>query len=130
MKEIKFRARRIDGTFIGYTRFVKGHWECTPSSSVDSNDAPADLHWVAGTLAADIMEQYIGPRDKNGVEIYEGDIVKLTFHTGVVTGVVTYEHSAFRINGFIYRSDEFEVYSEVIGGIYENPELVEANHGK
>lgn len=115
---------------------------------------------VVAQKYADLM-QYTGLKDKNGREIYEGDIV-----TGQYThydpcrdeyvedekmgGVVYYDHHHFSlkvvdslcdknrygmVNYFDF-IDEGEHWApktfdemEVIGNIYENPELMEAPNG-
>lgn len=74
-----------------------------------------------------ILMQYTGLKDKNGVEIYEGDIVR-----GVAgeDWVVEWGTAGFILrcachhpDGDFYSLDPSEV--ETIGNIYENPELLE-----
>lgn len=72
--------------------------------------------------------QYTGLKDKNGKEIYEGDII---FLYGSKYKVI------FKTEGarFVLRNNEFELEitfinnnnerMEIIGNIYENPELIE-----
>lgn len=80
-----------------------------------------------------IFMQSTGMKDKNGAEIYEGDIVKpVSFASWI--GVVKYssENAAYILddhnNEFrgenVYLS-QFNEGLEVIGNIYENPELME-----
>ncbi|HAP3055229.1 TPA: hypothetical protein ITT00_002789 [Enterococcus faecalis] len=82
-----------------------------------------------------VLMQSTGLKDLNGVEIFEGDIVKVTvnnYGTGErfeQIDKVVYEDCRFCFNDGFYYSETIK-YSgyenkEVIGNVYENPELLE-----
>lgn len=75
------------------------------------------------------LMQNTGLKDKNGVEIYEGDIIDykdLTVFDGDRTEQVHFENGRFMFGTLNCSRPELW---EVIGNIYENPELLkESNH--
>jgi len=127
MREIKFRAWNIkkkymvytgvpDGSGLSYKLFFKNikHW----SMEKDGNSY---------ALGTDILMQYTGLKDKNNKEIYEGDI----FEAGRLKGVVKFDDGMFLIEvtkGLNSPALWGECrFGEVIGNIYENPELLKQN---
>jgi uncharacterized phage protein (TIGR01671 family) len=66
--------------------------------------------------------QFTGLKDKNGKEIYEGDVLKLTSVESRISGAVEFSNGRFSFSEeplFQERTDTLEI----IGNIYDNPEL-------
>jgi uncharacterized phage protein (TIGR01671 family) len=77
-----------------------------------------------------VAQQYTGLKDKNGVEIYEGDILKYKGFDGWFDEVGFYYNGAVKHTiiesgdshaaGYAY----IPIDREVVGNIFENPELI------
>ena len=77
------------------------------------------------------IDQFTWLFDKNGKEIYEGDIIRMT-HDGLRTFVCVYEKWWFQFQDLVYSTvcsnagSYYPKYLEIVGNIYETPELLNA----
>ena len=92
-------------------------------------------HFCTGADEDVEFMQSTGLKDKNGVEIYEGDVINYrNSFRNPMTGSgslsinrdfkIIFKDGEFKAKGFDIRLKNILNYSEVVGNIYENPELL------
>lgn len=141
MREIKFRGIPTDNNTSYYKKdkFVDG-------SLIIDNDKYYIVLEIIDNIKRDdyviymvevipeTVGQYIGLKDKNGKEIYEGDILKFDYRQDENFEIV-FEDGAFWIrskyNEYVSLHEVIEICKrpnnwqiEVVGNIYDNPELL------
>ena len=129
MRDVKFRAWKKTDTpemFANITLVNFKEKNIGIDFPISTQTARADVE----SLDNIVLMQYTGLKDKKGVEIYEGDVL---FHPLQGRRKVYYPYSE-RVasyglrdidNGFGSTLQDSHAVWEVIGNIYENPELLE-----
>ena len=145
MREVLFRGKRTD-----CGEWVKGYLYITHigSHEIGSYDAEINIERLTFDVIPETVGQYTGLTDKNGVKIFEGDIVRATIERAercqsprIENGVIGYDCIGM-IGLILYKdkngenvwSDFFnelslsglieDYYFEIIGNIHDNPEIL------
>jgi hypothetical protein len=125
MRDIKFRGKAIGG-----------------AHPVRSHQHAKDGEWLYGDLAQgkdkgvmwvdtwhvipSTVGQYTGLKDKCGNEIYEGDILRVTFSSGAFyEQLVIWENGGFVLGGVYISAQQRGGVLKIIGNIHDCPEMLE-----
>ena len=127
VRKIKFRAKtkhsktwlELDSYYLTFED-ITNNWFI-----VDEEDMI-----IASQEDNDILEQYTGLKDKNGVEIYEGDRYQFQFMQELYKGIIIYKEELARfvveledLCGKYYevlnQTNDVNYFCEVIGNIHE-----------
>lgn len=135
VREIKFRGKRIDTGEWVYGDLLH-NVDC-----IKIREKETDIHSVAKSyiVVPKTVGQFTGLKDKNGKEIYEGDIInmlnnfKAVVHNGEHHAYCPVDDTWMKSIGFYVRSRKLpgmplgptEEYAEIIGNIHDNPKLSE-----
>ncbi len=137
MREILFRAKRkaTNDWVYGYFEKAYDDFQIYVSPKIITK-------YGSEYVREDTLGQFTGLTDKNGVKIFEGDIIEGIAYSGKFVGVIVWideiggfgvryrkrqEATAWENSSILKcaskgRKDEFT--AEIIGNIYDNPELI------
>ena len=136
MREILFRGKRTDnGEWIeGYLNQHRGGviFDCC-CNAISANDyyindwvakLDTDLYGCVYKVIPETVGQFTGLTDKNGVKIFEGDIIRFEDDIGYV--IYNGDTASFLVDSpNRYISMDYSSEFEVIGNIHDNPGLLE-----
>ena len=130
MRTIKFRGKRVDNGEWVYGSFIKF------SNGKTEIHTTFEDEMKAGIITSGLNEviyatvgQFTGLTDKNGKEIYEGDVVASVNYDGTISKNIVFYHDGNQGYGcYLPFGNDMDSCMgsdvKVIGNIHDNPELL------
>lgn len=146
MREIKFRGKRIDNNQMIYGCLVNNMWTYSELSKFEKGTKVCEIftgeygsdNWLDAIeednfifqVFPESVGQFTGLKDKNGTEIYEGDIGYFKGSKCIISWRESYcdyifqhwYHKGRMLN--LIKNNISKYNFEIIGNIHENPELM------
>ena len=130
MREIKFRGKTLSGKWV-YGYAAKFAHDSVPVILEDTEDGITPRKIIPETVC-----QFTGLHDKNGREIYEGDVIRSDCGNGEVRHLISFFDIIASFVAEMLLDNDINDYctlsqawilnynKEVIGNIHDNPELL------
>jgi uncharacterized phage protein (TIGR01671 family) len=125
MREILFKAKRIDnGEWVeGY--YLRDQYHRGGKDIIFYRKDSDRFTVYTDIIDIETLCQFTGLCDKNGKKIWENDILRFTQQDETKIGVIKYNAPIFTYFGLM----RWSLYKdEVIGNIFDNPELLQEEH--
>ena len=133
MREIKFRGKALTGSWV-FGNFIHSKHLQGKSNEFRIKEIDSGLEH---DIEINTIGQFTGIHDKNGKEIYDGDVIIASngtrqdirfgvwkFEINTESGADEIDGIGFSFSGYEPLNKSFGLPYEVIGNIHENPELL------
>ena len=134
MREILFRGKsKHNGEWAEGNLFAQDDVVTILPTPTNIGTGFGGLWWIDDgfdPVDPETVGQFTGLTDKNGVKVFEGDIIRVNTDGKNMLGWVSFERSGFHFRFFKTGSallTEWVQPLEVIGNIHDNPELLEVS---